>query len=147
MLCSNIIAIQHQGIKDVDGTDFSLGFPLRGAIQKFIIHCWYFSFDFDRTSLLARNHFSRYTHIPCSPSYRNMASSKNLCISNVQIYLRGGREGGTTAAITSCLCLNRYHKAQHTTVPSCEVQEGRETPRQLGFFTLHSKYTTRIFSP
>lgn len=34
MLLSNVIAIQHQDIKDVDGTDFSLGFPLRRAIQR-----------------------------------------------------------------------------------------------------------------
>lgn len=120
--------------------------PKEGNTEIYYSDCWYFSFDFDRTSLLARKYFFRYTQIPCSPSYRNMASSKSLWISNMQFYLRGGRESGTTAAITS-LCLNRYHKAQHITVPSSEVQKGRETPRQLGFFTLHSKYTTRIFSP
>lgn len=65
MLCSNIIAIQHQDIKDVDGTDFSLGFPLRSAIQRFIIQtveisALIYSLFFDRTSLLARRHLSRY---------------------------------------------------------------------------------------
>lgn len=64
MLRSNIIAIQHQDIKDVDGTDFSLGFPLRRAIQRFIIQtvdisALFYSLFFDRT-LLARRHLSRY---------------------------------------------------------------------------------------
>lgn len=45
MLCSNIIAIQHQDIKDVDGTDFSLGFPLmEGNTEIYYSNCWYFSF-------------------------------------------------------------------------------------------------------
>lgn len=37
MLLSNIIAVEHQDIKDVDGTDFSLGFPLGKAIQRLTI--------------------------------------------------------------------------------------------------------------
>lgn len=36
MLLSNVMAIQHQDIKDVDGTDFSLGFSLGRAIQRLI---------------------------------------------------------------------------------------------------------------
>lgn len=149
MLHSNIIAIQHQDIKDVDGTDFSLGFPLRRAIQRFIIHAVAISACFLTGHLFQQESTFpdiRNTQFPCCPLYRNMASSKNQCISNTQFCLSGGRESGTTAAIHRYLCLIKYHKAQHTTVSLSEMQDNRETPRQLGFFTLHCKYTMRIFS-
>lgn len=49
----------------MDGTDFSLGFPLRRAIQRFIIQnvdisALFCSLFFDRISVLARRHLSSY---------------------------------------------------------------------------------------
>lgn len=55
MLLSNVIAVQYQDIQDVDGADFSLGFPLgrvihRLATQTVAISALIYSLVFDRTS-------------------------------------------------------------------------------------------------
>lgn len=147
MLVSDIIAIQHQDIKDVDSADFSLRFPLQKVVCKLTSRtvCCYFSFFYSSSFLFfwqciilfqRESTFpdTRSMPVPCSPLCSNTPASKNRHISTAQ--LSQGRERKQDHSyhhqLSGTIVPHQVaqHKAQCTTASSFEVPEDSRTPRQ-----------------
>lgn len=145
MLLSNVIAIQYQDIQDVDGADFSLGFPLgrvirRLATQTVAISALIYSLLFDRTS------FSSNKKAP----FQILEAHKHTChppgTGVCRLHSSVSGQGRTTAAITSSLCVIRCHSTKASALQHTHLQSQR-TGKLPGSNTLRCDYTTRTFSP